>query len=156
MAPKCALSLRFPPAPTPCFPRYCLVSLVTLVAVSYPLYGPFPSGYAHLADWVTGDLDAGASGSLATHCGTLVWGLSWWVMAWCTRPWGYGMVHALGYGMTHPTLTDSVVRTHTAFTTASELRSAIQGGYVPTVSQRRQAALLIALHEEGLPVFVVR
>lgn len=57
--------------------------------------------------------------------------------------------------MTNATLTDSVVCTHTAFTTASELRAAIQGGYVPTASKRRQGALVMALRAEGLPCFVI-
>jgi hypothetical protein len=56
---------------------------------------------------------------------------------------------------TTPSLTTEIVRAHTAFGTCEEMLAAIKSGYVPTVSKRRQAPLLIALRAEHLPAFVI-
>lgn len=52
-------------------------------------------------------------------------------------------------------LTRLIVRQHTAFGTAEEMRAAMTSGYLPTVHRVRQAALLAALNAEGFRAFVI-
>ena len=46
-----------------------------------------------------------------------------------------------------------IIRSATAFGSYDELRHAISGGYVPTVSKRKQVDLIRLLKHEGLPYF---